>query len=1257
MRVRWLELSLHGFGLYRDRVTVRLSDGVNTLVAPNERGKSTLVAGLAAVLFGLPVNSKPEEFGHARYRNWQGSNRFEGAVEFEAAPDGAAVAWTRYRIERNFEDHRIRLLRWDGKGWAEEVTGSHNPGAQKRNERYEVRLKEILGVTSRELFEATFCVVQPMPRARELDQKVQGLLSGAGGGHFQAALTYLENQLKRITKYSKGVTKGNAKNDGELERTEAERRELESRIRDSQQALDSLEVIQEDLERARKARDEAARVLEGKEALLRAWDQWQVARERWRSALKNQSQTQLAYENAHKLTDEVESLRRSLERELGEFRRAPAGSGDRLEDLDTMEKQIRALEDQLADLSFKANAAAEARGRIAREIEGEYRDFVGRPDLLRDHRDLVERVSKLADLLGQLGDLASREKRGQATLAELPDYGKLVGLSAAGTPMIGISAMGTPATGSLAAFIKTLKVRALDARRGWERFTEELRRAAEIDPELSGRYALLEGASPELTDLLKGYDACRERLNHQAGEARREVEATRGSLAAFAAEEREFLAAFADLEGIDELVIDRKVRLLGEEGRLSAEVKRVADEAAARRKPALRAAVAAGAFLVAGLVAAWALSGFGPGPAAVAGILAGVLAGGIGWVLGRGLTQNADLEARAAQLAADLDGLRSRIRETDAELGPLAGVSPVRLGEVRQRLQAREAERCRLEAKKGGLPAQGTITEIEARYERALSEKREFEEATAGAAEKFGDVRGAYEHWQELRREREILEEKLRRYAAAEFDADAPGTKPGDGILRKIDRELNRWYDAFEAGTVAPSSLRGNWLPLAALAWLLAPGGARPPTGGELYDWITTREGDFWETVESQARAWEGAAKDLDEVRVRREWLLAADSAGRTAVDRLEQEIEGIRDSIRPFDERTSKEDLELKVKACRKLEAEALELEQKSRSQAEERERLERRLSDLRHKCAEERELLSAILEPADGDVATARTRYRRWRERGDEIGRLENELTGLLRGQKSNSIEELNQRLLEASNASLLAQGEIRRLAGAYPGLPSPEEAGEVAGLNEKYALLKAEVDRLYRERDAADSKVRRLLEDQSRLQGQSPLNVAQAELDLKELNLRKERLEVDAEALALAHRELKAAVEEFQASHREWLAEAATRHFASLTGVNGRRVLVDEGFRISVREPEGVESSPAQLSQGAQDQLYLALRLAIADLLAQDVRLPFIFDDPFLNCDQERLDRIRGALESLAPERQVLLLSHREELADWGARVEAR
>jgi hypothetical protein len=102
-------------------------------------------------------------------------------------------------------------------------------------------------------------------------------------------------------------------------------------------------------------------------------------------------------------------------------------------------------------------------------------------------------------------------------------------------------------------------------------------------------------------------------------------------------------------------------------------------------------------------------------------------------------------------------------------------------------------------------------------------------------------------------------------------------------------------------------------------------------------------------------------------------------------------------------------------------------------------------------------------------------------------------------------------------------------------------------------------------------------------------------------------------------------------------------------------GRRVRLDEGFRATVVEADGRPLAAAQLSQGARDQLALALRWAIADLMADDVALPLVLDDPFLNWDADRSARVAEALRAMAAEgRQVWLLSHRAELGGWGTPV---
>ncbi len=91
-------------------------------------------------------------------------------------------------------------------------------------------------------------------------------------------------------------------------------------------------------------------------------------------------------------------------------------------------------------------------------------------------------------------------------------------------------------------------------------------------------------------------------------------------------------------------------------------------------------------------------------------------------------------------------------------------------------------------------------------------------------------------------------------------------------------------------------------------------------------------------------------------------------------------------------------------------------------------------------------------------------------------------------------------------------------------------------------------------------------------------------------------------------------------------------------------GDKVLLDRTLALSA-EPSG-DSTPRSiqvLSQGAADQLYLAVRLAICQLvLPPEKHVPLILDDVFASFDDQRL---AAALEWLLQEsqnRQILLFT---------------
>jgi hypothetical protein len=165
---------------------------------------------------------------------------------------------------------------------------------------------------------------------------------------------------------------------------------------------------------------------------------------------------------------------------------------------------------------------------------------------------------------------------------------------------------------------------------------------------------------------------------------------------------------------------------------------------------------------------------------------------------------------------------------------------------------------------------------------------------------------------------------------------------------------------------------------------------------------------------------------------------------------------------------------------------------------------------------------------------------------------------------------------------------------------------------------------------------------------------VNLAALDVRIAELESRKKTLERRRDAVAQAWFILGDAVGDFASAHRETLEENLDRRFRGITNRASRRVRLGDHFDVVITE-EAAESNEDSLSQGARDQLAFCLRLAVADLVAGDLLLPLILDDPFVHSDSERLERIRESLEAAAEERQVILLTQDRRFADWGEAID--
>lgn len=215
-------------------------------------------------------------------------------------------------------------------------------------------------------------------------------------------------------------------------------------------------------------------------------------------------------------------------------------------------------------------------------------------------------------------------------------------------------------------------------------------------------------------------------------------------------------------------------------------------------------------------------------------------------------------------------------------------------------------------------------------------------------------------------------------------------------------------------------------------------------------------------------------------------------------------------------------------------------------------------------------------------------------------------------------------------------LAQQVPQAPAGSAP-LTPPERSREAVSreLNETQAALTAA-------RSAADK-----LAGQLHAAGDPVVLRSQAESLKEEIH----RLEGEYGAIQTAMEALTAANTTLQNRFSPALGRRAAEIFSQLTAGRYSGVVLDRAFHLSA-EPAGdpVYRDAALLSAGTVDQLYLAVRLAICELvLPQEAGVPLILDDALANFDTGRCEAALEWLKEAARDRQILLFTcHDREAA---------
>ncbi len=344
----------------------------------------------------------------------------------------------------------------------------------------------------------------------------------------------------------------------------------------------------------------------------------------------------------------------------------------------------------------------------------------------------------------------------------------------------------------------------------------------------------------------------------------------------------------------------------------------------------------------------------------------------------------------------------------------------------------------------------------------------------------------------------------------------------------------------------------------------------------------------------------------------------------------------------------------------------------------------MEDRLTQFKQRCDEKRELedCKVRLQTLDEQIKRLRSTRGRLRQSQESLGEAETAIRALLsesgvdcgdacdyeqarrrfedcaRNRRRYDDTQAEMASFKQQRASLLAdrtpaalEREQRRLSQRCSDLlrKRPALGGVVA--DQDLGTLRQSRAALEEARRADENRVVELNERiRGRLDGLRPRAMVEEDVAYWEEQIT--RLESFRRSLDIAEEVLKEAADEHQREFAPILASGLGDNLRWLTDDRYGQVYVcSDDLAVSLRVPETEQViDPSVLSYGTQEQIYILLRIAVAELMSgRGESVPVILDDPFVNLDTERLVRMMALLARLSSRYQIVLLSKDESLLD--------
>lgn len=264
------------------------------------------------------------------------------------------------------------------------------------------------------------------------------------------------------------------------------------------------------------------------------------------------------------------------------------------------------------------------------------------------------------------------------------------------------------------------------------------------------------------------------------------------------------------------------------------------------------------------------------------------------------------------------------------------------------------------------------------------------------------------------------------------------------------------------------------------------------------------------------------------------------------------------------------------------------------------------------------------------------------------EDIGSIRGEIDqlGKLLGRRENlvtSMHEQEQALNDLLDGRSWTdwQQSCAQIAAEMASLPDPPQPiGETEWQMLQTGIALAEDDL------AAQKEAIARLENDIRHLGQNQPGVSDIDQKIRETDQQIAAMNQYYEQLGQARAAMGAAVQELQNSFGPELNENTARILSRLTHDKYSDVKIDRSFAIHLADPSDHTFHEWQyLSGGTVDQIYLALRVAIADLISSPAtQLPLLFDDVLTQYDDARAEAAIDFLigKSQAETQQVLFFT---------------